>query len=157
LRDYPRCDLAWTQGRDHELLDVGAEAIAIHWTVKRTGCADLIDAKRGNEGRRFPMAPRHAGDKTLTARAAAITSCHVGRGTGFVDEDQACRVQFALAGMPLGTGRGDVRPVLLGGALCLFLSGSFKRRSLFHRHPMLTLTSRSATSHLCSSSSVASG
>ena len=37
--------------------------------------------------------------------------------SGFVDEDQALRVQFGLARMPISTSLGDVRPILFGGAL----------------------------------------
>jgi hypothetical protein len=63
------------------------------------------------------MTPRHAGDQALAARTSSVAPRHVGRSAGFIDEDQAFRVQFALAGMPLRAGRGDIRPILLGGAL----------------------------------------
>lgn len=39
----------------------------------------------------------------------------------FVDKDQAFRVQVRLAGAPLSAGLGNIRPILLGGALRLFL------------------------------------
>ena len=110
-------DVARAQGGDHELLDVGAEAVAIHRTVQCTGCADLTEPQGGDEGRGLPMAPRHAGNQALAARAASVTPRHVGRSARFVDEDQAFWVQFGLAGMPLRAGRGDIRPILFGGAL----------------------------------------
>src|SRR5947209_18203792 len=103
------------------------------------------------------MSPWHGRHEPLTARTAAIAARHVGRRTGFVDEDQTFRVQVRLAGTPLIASLGDIRPFLFGGSLRLFLSGSSRNLSLFHRQPMLTLISRSTASHTCSSSSVASG
>ena len=86
-----------------------------------------------------------------------MTACHVGRRTGFIDEDQTFRVQITLARTPLVASLGDIRPILLRSSLRLFLSGSLRNLSLFHRQPMLTLTSRSAASQACSSFNVASG
>jgi hypothetical protein len=62
-----------------------------------------------------------------------------------------------VARTPLITRLGHIGPVLLGSSLRLFLSGSSRNLSLFHRHPMLTLTLRSASSQACSSASVMSG
>jgi hypothetical protein len=63
------------------------------------------------------MSPRCRGEQAFPAPATAIAACHVGARTRFVDEDQAFRVQFGLARMPILTSRGDVRPILFGGAL----------------------------------------
>jgi len=58
---------------------------------------DLADTQRGDECRGLPVSPRYAGHQALTARAAAIATRHVGRCASLVDENQAFRVQFALA------------------------------------------------------------
>ena len=63
------------------------------------------------------MAPGHVGHEALAARATAITSHHIGRRTGFVDEDQAFRVQVGLAGMPRMASRGDIWPLLFGSVV----------------------------------------
>jgi hypothetical protein len=71
------------------LLDIGAEADPIDRAVEHAGGSDLINSQGGNEGRGLPMAPRHTGNQSLTARATAIAARHVGRRTRFVDENQA--------------------------------------------------------------------
>jgi hypothetical protein len=70
--------------------------------------------------------PRARWRPGLPARTTAIAARHVGCRTGFIDEDQAVRIQVGLARTPLIACLGDIRPILLGGALRLFLSGSFK-------------------------------
>jgi hypothetical protein len=101
-------DIALAQDRDHELLDIGAKARPIHWSVEHTRRGDLPDTQRGDECRGLPVSPRHAGHQALTARAAAIAARHVGRCAGLVDEDQAFRVQLALARTPLITRLGNI-------------------------------------------------
>src|SRR3972149_9482707 len=108
-------DVAWAEGRDDTLLDIGAEADPIDGAVEHTGRSDLVDTQGGNEGRRLPMAPRHTGDEALTAWAAAIAARHVGGRTRFVQQDQAFRAQVSLSGTPLLARLGDIRSILLGG------------------------------------------
>jgi hypothetical protein len=45
---------------------------------------------------------------------------HLGRDGGFVDEDEARRVQLALLGFQRRALGGNVRTVLLGGVQCFF-------------------------------------
>ena len=110
-------DVAWAEHGDKTLLHVGAEARAIDWAIEHTRCGDLVDPKRRDECGRLPMAPRHAGEQALAAWASAISTRHVGRRAGLVDEDQALRVQLALACAPFFACRGDIRPILLGSSL----------------------------------------
>ncbi len=60
------------------------------------------------------------GDEPLTARSPATKPSHVGTGAGFVDEDQAVKLQFGLARGPGGTRLRDVRPILLGRVNAFF-------------------------------------
>jgi len=99
------------------LLHIGAEARAIDWAVEYTWRGDLVDPQGCKECGRLPMAPWQAGDESLAARAAAITTYHIGRRARFVDENQAFRGQLALAGTPLVAGCGDIRSILLGRSL----------------------------------------
>src|SRR5689334_18319220 len=70
------------------------------------------------------MAVRHAADKALAARGAAIASRHdhVGRNPRLVDEDQAVGLQEGLRRPPDDPRGSDVRPLLLGGVERLFFS-----------------------------------
>jgi hypothetical protein len=52
---------------------------------------------------------------TLAARATAAQARHLGRGSGFIDEDQVFRVEVRLSVEPRLTPRGDVWPILLAG------------------------------------------
>src|SRR4029453_14672381 len=84
-------NVAVPQDRNHELLDIGAKALPIHRSVEHTGCRDPTDAERGTEGWGLPVSPRYSRHQTLTTRTAAIAARHVGRRTGFIDEEQAFR------------------------------------------------------------------
>src|SRR5215211_881148 len=99
------------------LFHICTELLAIHWPLEHTRRRDLANTQSGNESRCLPVAPGNAGEEALTAWAATITPRHVGRRTGFVDKNQALRVQLRLALTPCLTGRGDVWPILLGGSL----------------------------------------
>jgi hypothetical protein len=110
-------DVALLQRWDDGLLDIGKEAFAVDRAVEHTRCGDFVGAQSRHECYRFPMAPGHVGHEALAARATAITSRHIGRRTGFVDEDQAFRVQVGLAGMPRMASRGDIWPLLFGSVL----------------------------------------
>jgi hypothetical protein len=67
------------------------------------------------------MSSRHTGDEALTARTAAIAARHISGCAGFVDEDQAFRVQVGLARAPLIASLGDIRSILLSGSFRPFL------------------------------------
>jgi hypothetical protein len=51
---------------------------------------------------------------------AAIEARHLGRGTRFIDEDQALRIEVRLEVAPGFAPRGDVGPRLLAGVRCFF-------------------------------------
>jgi len=110
-------DLAWSQGRNEALLDIGPKAVSIHRAVQYTRSRHPIDAQSGDEGRCLPMAPGNAGHETLPARAAPIATCHVGGRPRFVEEDQVFRVQLGLLGAPFLAPLRNIGPILLGRAL----------------------------------------
>ncbi len=66
------------------------------------------------------MAIRHSGDQSLASRRPAAAARHVGADPGFIDEDEALRVQQRLAFAPENARGGDVRPLLLGGVQAFF-------------------------------------
>ena len=73
-----------------------------------------------DEGRGLPVTPWGFADQSLPAQAAAMRAGHLGIGTGFVEEDQLCRIKLALAVLPDRACFGDVRPILLGGVQRFF-------------------------------------
>ena len=52
-------DVAWSQDRHEELLDVSLEACAIHRSVEHAWRHDVTDAQSCYEGCGFPMSPRY--------------------------------------------------------------------------------------------------
>ena len=85
-------DVAGPQGGCEALLDVGAEALGIHGAVEDARCGEAVVAQGADEGGRVPVAVRHGAEEALAARAPAVAARHVGRGAGFVDEDQPRRI-----------------------------------------------------------------
>ena len=68
------------------------------------------------------MAVGIAHAQALTLAAPAMAARHVGRGPGFVDENQLVRVQIELAVEPVMAPLQDVGTVLLDRVTGLFLS-----------------------------------
>jgi hypothetical protein len=57
----------------------------------------------------------HADPQQLAAQAAPMAARHVGRGPGFVDEDEAVGIEIELAVEPRLPARQDVGSALLAG------------------------------------------
>lgn len=60
------------------------------------------------------MTMRREGGKALALRSPAAQWRHVGLDPGFVDEDEAARIDPGLMRLPTLTLAGDIRPGLLG-------------------------------------------
>jgi hypothetical protein len=73
------------------------------------------------------VAEGHAGDQPLTTPAAAVCRRHVGLGPGFVDEDQAMRIEADPLLEPGRAPRLDIRTIQLRCRQCLFLRVIFSR------------------------------
>jgi hypothetical protein len=67
------------------------------------------------------MTVGEAHPQVLASGTAAMAAGHVGGGPGFVDEDEALRIQIALAIEPVLPLLQDVGAVLLDGVASLFL------------------------------------
>ena len=63
--------IARLEGRDEELLDIGAEAFAVDRPVEQAGRFDPVIAKSGKERRGFPLALRDLVEKALSLRRPA--------------------------------------------------------------------------------------
>ena len=112
--------------RGHEnFLDVLEEALAIDGSVDQPRCGEPIVTQSGQEGHGLPVAVGRFAGQPLSARRPPAKRRHIGLGPGFVDEDQARRVDAVLIGHPLQTAPRYVRPVALAGDQRLFLYVSF--------------------------------
>lgn len=107
-------DVTAAQRRRQHLLDVGAEALAVHGAVQQQWRGDPIMAQGGDEGHRLPAAERHFADQALAARRPTVAA-HQVRGDGsLIDKDKPPRVKPPLLSAPGAPRRGDVGPILLG-------------------------------------------
>ncbi len=125
-------DIALLEFGNEELLDPGAELLAVDRAVEGARRNETVLPQRADEGRRLPMAPRNRRDQALAARASAVEPGHLGRGAGFVDKHQIVRPPFGLLRPPLLASFRYVGAVLLCGALRLFLSVSPRCRTRAH-------------------------
>ena len=104
-------EIARPQGGRRNLLDILLERCGVDRTIEEPRRLDAIAAKRGDEGRGFPMAVRNLGDKARAKRRPSPERLHVGFGRGLVDEDQALGIDLVLPFSPLFSPARDVGPV----------------------------------------------
>ena len=114
-------DVAVSQGRDQNLLDVEKEGFAVDRPLDEPRRGDAIVAQSGHEGHGLPAAVRHLGFDALTARRPAPQRRHVGFGPGLIDEYQPGGVDPLPILGPLRPAAGHVGAILLGGNQRLFL------------------------------------
>ena len=113
-------DVAGLQGREQNLFDVNSEALTVDRAIEDPGCLDPVVAERGQESCCLPVTMRDLGYESGAARRPAPQGGRVGFGPGFVDEDQAPRINPALILMPLRAPAGDVRTVAFAGDEAFF-------------------------------------
>lgn len=73
-------DVALRQDRDENLLDIGAKAFAVDWTVDDAGRGQSVATQRRQECERPPFSERRVGDEALASGASAIRADHIGLG-----------------------------------------------------------------------------
>ena len=61
-------DVAWLEGWDKKLLDIGAKALAVDGTIEQAGRVDPILAKSGEERCRLPASLRDLVDEARSLR-----------------------------------------------------------------------------------------
>jgi hypothetical protein len=107
---------AWQQ----VLFDIGKEAFAIDGAVEDTRRCHFVTAKGTNECQGFSMAVWHATLKALAFRCPIAQRYHVGLDPGFINEDEARRIDSCLIFLPPIALSCDIRPLLFGGVNCFF-------------------------------------
>ena len=65
-------DIAWLELGNEELLEKGAELLAVDRPVERARRDEAVLAQRAEDDRGLPMAPRNRRDQALAARASAV-------------------------------------------------------------------------------------
>ena len=108
--------IAASQARHQLGADIGIEGRAVHGLVDDPGGDKSITPQTGDEGLRVPLSERRIGHEPLSPWAASAQRCHVGLHTGFIQEDQPCRVAMheRLAALdPCPAGLLDVRAFFL--------------------------------------------
>ncbi len=108
-------DVARAERRHQELLDISEEGLAVDGAVEHARCIDPIMAERGEKGKGSPVPVRHLRAKSLAAPGATMRAGHVRLRPGFVDEDQAFRIEAVLVFAPLNSPPGNRRSILLDG------------------------------------------
>ena len=73
-------DSRQSRRRDENLLDIGAEAFAIDWTVDDAGRGQPVAAQSRQEREGPPSAERRFGDEALASGTSAMGARHVGLG-----------------------------------------------------------------------------
>ena len=106
-------DVSLPQDGQEQLLDIGAEALAVDRTVEDAGCGEPVPAERAEEGQGSPSSLRGEAAQALTLWGPSAQGDHIGLDPGFVDEDQTARIEPALQGLPASPPTGHVGTGLL--------------------------------------------
>lgn len=109
-------NVAFSQSRYQDLLDVSEEVGPIHGAVEDKARGEAINAKGGDIRQRLPMSVRHRPDEALPARRASVLPDHLRRDRRLINKDETPHIKTGLLGYELGACGGDVRTILLGGA-----------------------------------------
>lgn len=108
-------DVAWLEHRHQLLLDIGAEALAVHRSVEDTGCCKPIASQGAQECQRAPVAMRCKCPQSLAFWTPAPDRRHVGLNPGLINEDQPFGIEMILQGLPPLSSASDVGTRLLKG------------------------------------------
>jgi len=114
-------DVALAQFGQENFFDIGLEGEAVDRPINYERRDEPAQRQRSDERRRFPVAMRNADPQPFTTPTSAVAARHVGRGPGFVDEDQALGIEVELSLEPAFAPLGDIGTILLRGVGRLFL------------------------------------
>lgn len=109
-------DIPFCQRRSELGFNVGLEDAPVHRRINDEGSREAMTAQPGNEGLRLPMSERCLRAQPLALQAAATQPCHLGGGSGFVDEHQPVGLKphpWLALGLPFLPRLGDVGTILL--------------------------------------------
>ena len=104
------------QRRYEDLFDVGEEAGPVHRAVEDPGGGEPRHPQRGDEGAALPPPLGGVIGDPLAAGAAPIPPQEIGGDPGFIEKDEAGRVERRSGRRPLRAGGRDVRAIVFGRA-----------------------------------------
>jgi hypothetical protein len=78
------------------LLNIGAKAFAVDWTVEQTRCSEAVAAQGAKECQRPPMTVWREAAYSLTFWPPSAQWGHVGLDPGLVDKDLAPGIEISL-------------------------------------------------------------
>ncbi len=109
-------DVAGVQRRHEDLFNVGEEAGPVHRAVEDPGGGEPRHPQRGDEGAALPPPLGGVIGDPLAAGAAPIPPQEIGGDPGFIEKDEAGRVERRSGRRPLRAGGRDVRAIVFGRA-----------------------------------------
>ncbi len=115
-----RRNVSGAEGGCEEGLRVGGEGLAVHRAVDDHGRGQPAEAEARDERCRLPVAVRDGGATSLAARTAPAQTGHLGRRSGFVQEQQLRRIKVGLQFEPGLSARLHVLAFLFGGCAVFF-------------------------------------
>ena len=89
-------DVARLELRNENLLNVGAEAFAVDWTVEQARCSEAVTAQGAKECQRPPMTMWREAAHALAFWPPSAQWGHVGLDPGLVDKDQVSGIEVGL-------------------------------------------------------------
>ena len=106
-------NVALEEGRDQDLLDIGAEHLAVDGSIDHPRRSDAIVAEGGDECHGLPMTMRDMRSQAFLSRTPAAQGFHIRLHPRFVDEDQTLTIDAGLPSLPPRSFARDVRTRLL--------------------------------------------
>lgn len=113
-------DVAGLERWQQNLFDIGAETLAIDWSIKDTWSGNPVMAEGCEKGECVPMAMRDLGNEPSAPGTSPMLPGHVCLGPSLVDEHEARDIEPALVLLPPVTPPGGVGPVLFAGVKSFF-------------------------------------
>jgi hypothetical protein len=113
-------DIAWSQGRDQHLFDVGEEARTIDRPIEDGGGTEALETQRGDHGVRFPVTAGRVVREPETARAPTIAPEEIRGHAALIEKDVLPHVAERLPLAPVASLSGDVGTALFVGVYGFF-------------------------------------
>jgi hypothetical protein len=108
-------DVARTQGRHEDLLDVGEKAAVVDGPIKHCRCGEALRPQRGDNGMGFPVAVGGVIVQATTTQTASVPPEQVRCDAAFIHEHPLTHIAQRQPAAPVAAFSGDVRPSLFVG------------------------------------------
>ena len=113
-------DIAWTQGRDEDLLDISEKRRIVHRAVKDGGGPQPVESQGGHHRVRLPVTAGRVIAQARPQRTPPIAPQEIGGHAAFVEKEVLAHVAQRLPRAPAAARRRDVRTPLFVGVYRFF-------------------------------------